>query len=75
MREPMEKVYGVDYFQQLWSEWIDGVIRLYEKNNGDICKGLLADIKAKTLIVHGAKDPMVLAEHIPYLRKSIPTNE
>lgn len=75
MRGPMEKVYGVEYFAQLWSEWIDAMIQLYEKNNGNICKELLGDIKAKTLIVHGAKDPMVLAEHIPFLRKSIQSNE
>lgn len=75
MREPMEKVYGVEYFPQLWSEWIDAMVQLFEKNNGDICKNLLRDIEAKTLIVHGAKDPMVLAEHIPFLRKSIQSHE
>lgn len=75
MREPMEKVYGVEYFPQLWSKWIDAMLQLYEKNNGNICKELLGAIKAKTFIVHGAKDPMVLAEHIPFLRKSIQSNE
>lgn len=75
MREPMEKMYGAEYFQQLWSEWVDAMLKLYEKNNGNICKELLGDIKAATLIVHGAKDPMVSSEHIPFLRKSIPSHE
>lgn len=75
MREPMEKVYGVDYFPQLWSEWIDGMLNIYKINNGDICKTELNRIQAKTLILHGAKDPMVAAEHIPFLRKSIQNSE
>lgn len=75
MRAPMENLYGVEYFPQLWSEWIDGMKQLCERNNGDICKSELGDIQAKTLIVHGAKDPMILAEHIPFLRKSIKTTE
>lgn len=67
----MEKLYGVDRFPILWSEWIDAMLRLYKGNNGDICKNQLPLIEAKTLILHGAKDPMILSEHIPFLRKSI----
>lgn len=75
MREPMEKMYGVEYFAQLWSEWVDAFISIYEKNNGNICKDELSQIEAKTLIVHGAKDPMIAAEHVPFLRKSIRNTE
>lgn len=75
MRAPMEQMYGVEYFPLLWSEWIDGMKQIYEKNNGDICKNALADIKAKTLIVHGAKDPMILPEHVPFLMENIKTTE
>lgn len=75
MRAPMEKVYGVEYFPKIWSEWIDAMIRLYKENNGDICKNMVQNITAKTLIVHGAKDPMIVAEHIPFLRKSIQSHE
>lgn len=71
MREPLEKVYGVEYFPQLWSEWIDAMKQLYEKNNGDICSSDLGKITAKTLIVHGAKDPMILPQHVPFLRENI----
>lgn len=75
MREPMENVYGVEYFPQLWSQWIDGMIQIYEKNNGDICKQMLSKIQAKTFIVHGAKDPMLVPEHIPFLKESIKSTE
>lgn len=75
MREPMEKVYGIECFAQLWSEWIDGMLNIYKQNDGNICKNELAQIQAKTLILHGAKDPMIAAEHIPFLRKFIRNTE
>lgn len=71
----MENVYGAENFQQLWSDWIDGFKQLYEKNQGNICKEELPRIQAETLIVHGAKDPMIAPEHPPYLRKHIKNNE
>lgn len=71
MREPMEKVYGVEYFPKIWSEWIEGMENIYEKNGGNICKDELANIEAETLILHGKHDKMIAAEHIPYLRRSI----
>lgn len=71
----MEQMYGVENFPQLWSQWIDAMKQLYEQNNGDICKNLLSEIIAKTLIVHGAKDPMILSEHIEFFKKNIKTTE
>lgn len=74
MREPMERVYGINGFPKLWSDWIDAMLNLYKMNNGNICKDKVQDIQAQTLILHGAKDSMVAAEHIPFLRKSIKSN-
>lgn len=71
MREPMEMVYGVEYFPKLWSEWIDGMENIYEKNDGNICKDELANIEAETLILHGNNDKMIAAEHIRHLRRAI----
>ena len=39
MRAPMEAIYGVDYFPQLWNEWSDAIlkvtaIRVVEFSNG-----------------------------------------
>lgn len=67
----MIAVYGEEYFRSTWAGWVDAVLRIYEKQNGDLCKGLLSKIKCPTLIVQGSKDPMVLAEHPIYLRDHI----
>ena len=71
MREPMEKVYGVDGFPKVWSAWVDGMLGIYKHRNGDICKELLDKILAPTFILHGAKDPMIVPEHVPHLQSSI----
>lgn len=76
MRQPMEELYGKEDFAQLWSNWIDGMIQLANATpDGDICKKDLSKIQAQTLIVHGAKDPMIASEHVPFLLKSIKQSE
>ncbi|XP_025074126.1 valacyclovir hydrolase isoform X2 [Pogonomyrmex barbatus] len=64
------KIYE-NYFQKTWSNWIDSVLRLYKTQNGDLCKQILSKIKCPTLIIHGAKDAMVLPEHPTYLKENI----
>ncbi|EAT37417.1 AAEL010592-PA [Aedes aegypti] len=71
MREPMEKVYGVDGFPKVWSAWVDGMLGIYKQRSGDICKEVLGQIRAPTFILHGAKDPMIVPEHVPHLQGSI----
>lgn len=71
MRAPMIQAYGEDYFKKAWSDWIDTMLRLYEKQNGDLCKQVLSKIRCPTLIIHGAKDAMVLLEHPTYLKENI----
>ncbi|XP_040156889.1 valacyclovir hydrolase [Anopheles arabiensis] len=71
MREPMEQVYGVEHFPKLWSAWVDGLLRIHHERKGDICSGSLKHIKAPTLVVHGAKDPMIIPDHVPYLLNNI----
>ncbi|XP_014219196.1 valacyclovir hydrolase-like [Copidosoma floridanum] len=71
MRAPMIEVYGEEYFRKTWSDWIDGMKLIYQKNNGDICKADLTKIKCPTLIIHGQKDVMVLPEHPDYLKSKI----
>uniref|UniRef100_A0A182PMZ4 AB hydrolase-1 domain-containing protein n=1 Tax=Anopheles epiroticus TaxID=199890 RepID=A0A182PMZ4_9DIPT len=75
MREPMEQVYGVDHFPKLWSAWVDGLLRIYHERKGDICSGKLKHIKAPTLVVHGAKDPMIIPDHVPYLLNNIKNSD
>lgn len=71
MREAMEEIYGVEYFPKLWSEWIEAMENIYEKNGGNICKDELANIEAETLILHGKHDKILASEHVRHLRRSI----
>ncbi|KMQ98061.1 tubulin beta-1 chain [Lasius niger] len=71
MRTSMIQVYGEDYFRKTWSNWIDAKLRLYEKQNGNVCKEVLSKIKCPTLIIHGAKDAIVFPEHPTYLKQNI----
>ena len=59
MREPLEKLYGEEKFKELWENWVDCLARIYKENDGDLCRKFLGDIKAKVLILHGEKDPML----------------
>uniref|UniRef100_A0A0K8W8L2 Valacyclovir hydrolase n=1 Tax=Bactrocera latifrons TaxID=174628 RepID=A0A0K8W8L2_BACLA len=70
-RETMEKVYGVEGFPKLWSAWVDAVVAIYKERKGDFCCTEVTQIKAPTFILHGKKDPMISAEHIPYLKELI----
>lgn len=71
MREPLEKLYGHEYFKEKWEEWVDTFKLIYKENDGDLCKKYINLITAKTLILHGEKDPMIAKEHVPYLLQNI----
>lgn len=71
MREPMEKVYGKEGFATLWSDWVDALLKIYNEKEGNLCKDELRKITAQTLVLHGAKDPMIVPEHVPYLLNNI----
>ncbi|CAL7934698.1 unnamed protein product [Xylocopa violacea] len=71
MRAPLIAVYGEEYLRATWSNWVDAILRIYEKQNGDLCKKSLAKIKCPSLIVQGKKDPLVLFEHSIYLKEHI----
>ncbi|CAG9810770.1 unnamed protein product [Chironomus riparius] len=71
MREPLEKLYGAEYFKTTWESWVDTFKRIYHENEGDLCTKFLKDIKAETLILHGEKDPMLASVHVPYLMENI----
>lgn len=76
MRQPLEEIYGIEGFARLWSDWIDGLNAIARcSEDGDICRKALPLIRCPTLIVHGVKDPMIAAEHVPYLRKHIEHTE
>ncbi|XP_033338104.2 serine hydrolase BPHL [Megalopta genalis] len=70
-RASMITVYGEEYSRKLWADWVDACDRIYEKQNGNLCKELLPKIRCPTFLLHGAKDRMVLAEHPLYLKQHI----
>lgn len=71
MRAPLEAVYGREYFEATWKDWYDILIKIYEENDGDLCRADLAKISCPTLILHGAKDSMVPQFHAHYLKDNI----
>ncbi|XP_048063823.1 valacyclovir hydrolase isoform X1 [Megalobrama amblycephala] len=71
MRRPMEEMYGVQYFRQTWEKWVDGISQFTRNPQGNICMEVLQLISCPTLIVHGAKDPMVPSCHPEYLQQNI----
>lgn len=71
MREPLEKLYGAEYFKATWEQWVDTFKLIYAENDGDLCKQYVNRITAETLILHGEKDPMIANEHVPYLMQNI----
>jgi len=71
MRKPLEDVYGVEGLSRIWSDWMDRFVSFKDNPNGDICLGSLDRISCPTLIVHGARDPLVPAFHPELLLKAI----
>ena len=72
MRAPMEATYGVDYFPQLWNEWVEGILKISNATpDKDICRERLAEIRCPSLIIHGSKDAMVSNQHPEILHKRI----
>ncbi|XP_051952469.1 valacyclovir hydrolase [Xyrauchen texanus] len=71
MRRPMEEIYGARYFRETWERWVDGIIQFTHNSQGNICREMLQMISCPTLIVHGAKDPMVPSFHPQFLQQNI----
>ncbi len=70
MKDPLLKTYGPS-LQEMWSNWIDCIKRIYLEREGDLCKEDLSKIKCPTLIVHGTKDPLVPGFHPRYLKDHV----
>jgi valacyclovir hydrolase len=67
--EAMRAVYG-DELDTLWDRYVDGQVALFAAG-GDLYRGLLPKIRCPTLILHGAKDPLVPALHAEALHRGI----
>lgn len=71
----MLNIYGEDGLQKLISDWVTAMVDLKEKHDGEICRDLIPKINAPTMILHGAKDPLVPALHYKFLRDNIPNSK
>ncbi|XP_045102573.1 valacyclovir hydrolase-like isoform X1 [Portunus trituberculatus] len=71
MRAPLEAIYGKEDFKKTWEGWVDALAKIYQEENGDLCKTDLDKISCRTLIIHGNKDPLVPREHPDYLHSKI----
>ncbi|GLH01630.1 Uncharacterized protein GBIM_07727 [Gryllus bimaculatus] len=72
MKAPLIKIYGEEYLSKTLSSWVDALVDIQKNQvNGDICRWLLPFIQCPTLIIHGAKDPMVPSLHPQYLLENI----
>jgi valacyclovir hydrolase len=67
--DAMTPVYGAE-LGAMWAAYVDAVDRIYE-NGGDLYRSQLPRIECPTLILHGAKDPLVPLFHPEMLRDGI----
>jgi valacyclovir hydrolase len=71
MRAAMEPIYGREELQKMWNSFCDGMKAIMETKAGDVCLQALQEIRCPTLVMHGAKDPMVSAVHPKYFTRQI----
>lgn len=70
MRDPLESIYGQN-LGNLWSNWVDSMIDVFNNHKGDLCQEALKLIHSPTLILHGNKDPLVPHIHPIHLHDKI----
>ncbi|XP_063779133.1 valacyclovir hydrolase isoform X1 [Pseudophryne corroboree] len=71
MREPMEKLYGKEYFAKTFSAWVDAMSHFPRRSDGNICRHLLPLIDCPTLVIHGMKDAMVPPFHPQFIHQQL----
>eukprot|EP00440_Ansanella_granifera_P023348 gb/GFBE01025353.1/.p1 GENE.gb/GFBE01025353.1/~~gb/GFBE01025353.1/.p1 ORF type:complete len:288 (+),score=57.87 gb/GFBE01025353.1/:1-864(+) len=69
MLETHRAVYGDDV-QPMWSSFCDAMKMIYE-SGGDFCQKEAKQVKCPTLILHGAKDPLVPTHHPEWFHQAI----
>ena len=67
--EAMRAVYG-DALDDLWDRYVAGQEALFEAG-GDLYRPLLAQVTCPTLVLHGAKDPLVPGLHPEAIHRGI----
>lgn len=67
---PLGAMYG-DELQTLWGNYVETMKGVYEEAGGNNCVKECALVRCPTLIVHGAKDPVVPQEQIDFFTSQI----
>lgn len=67
--QAMRAVYG-DELDDLWDRYVAGQEALFQAG-GDLYAGLLAQVKSPTLVLHGARDPLVPGLHPRAIHRGI----
>ena len=67
--EAMRAVYG-DALDDLWDAYVAGQEALFNAG-GDLYAGLLARVRCPTLVLHGAKDPLIPGLHADAIHRGI----
>lgn len=67
--QAMRAVYG-DELDELWDRYVAGQEALFNAG-GDLYAGLLAQVKSPTLVLHGAKDPLIPGLHPEAIHRGI----
>ncbi|MCU1423701.1 MAG: valacyclovir hydrolase-like [Microbacteriaceae bacterium] len=67
--EAMRAVYGKE-LDDLWDRYVAGQEALFDAG-GDLYAGLLAQVKCPTLVLHGAKDPLIPGLHPEAIHRGI----
>jgi valacyclovir hydrolase len=68
--DALTAAYGESYWQTTWWKWCDVMHRLHAQG-GDVNLPDLEKLNCPTLIVHGAKDPLIRATHASTLHDRI----
>eukprot|EP01062_Namystynia_karyoxenos_P063083 TRINITY_DN55906_c0_g1_i1.p2 TRINITY_DN55906_c0_g1~~TRINITY_DN55906_c0_g1_i1.p2 ORF type:complete len:292 (+),score=86.21 TRINITY_DN55906_c0_g1_i1:83-958(+) len=74
MKDTHRPTYG-DELQPMWDAATDAWIRIVRERGGDVCMREARALRCPTLVVHGAKDPICLAEHPKWFCDNIPGAE
>ncbi|XP_045472867.1 valacyclovir hydrolase-like [Harmonia axyridis] len=69
-KAPLLKIYGEETLRQIQNDIFEANRKIVNEG-GDISTTLLKYIECPTLILHGAKDPVVSPEHAQYLHDNI----
>jgi valacyclovir hydrolase len=67
--EGLRTLYG-DALDELWDRYVDGQEALFQAG-GNLYRGRLAELRCPTLVLHGARDPLVPAFHAEAIHQGI----